>query len=974
MHTHRPHPHLAIPPGARPLPAVDPNPMESYTPYAFELNSPAGNLADPWETTPTANHPSARLGVPRSRSRTRSAYEAVAPATIPFPEPEIYRSSSQRSTLNPQLARHRTSKSDSGHSQRPLDSDTASSSSAPYTPASASSESSIYFPSDDLDSNLNQLTRELSTVSLQSEEGLRRFQAGTLSDRDEEWHHMVPPEAREALGKREVERQSVFFEVFKSERDYVSDLQLVKDVFIEPLRVASPPVIAPERLRKFISEVFWNMNQLLDHHTRMLGSLFARQADQHPLVQSVTDIFLETSFLFCGDYESYIKHYPLAEELHRTELKRNPRYQAFIQQCSLDPRISKRDLLTFLSRPVTRLPRMRLILEHVEKLTEPDHPDKEDLPILLSILGEFLKSTQPGIAAAESKVKFWNLCESLVFMSGEIIDIDWYDESRSLIHSGTLARRSKSDMEWSHSWNDLFVALLDNYLLLMREEKRPGGVIKRLVVSRPLPLEYLRLGDFDAPAESRKERSEDGGILDSLRAQYKPVYPFTVYHASAKAARRYTLYAATEQSRKRWKEALIDCKAVHDARRDGNKWFALQTVNDGFFRSPSARMAQTSLSKASGRMVNAVSFTAMGGKTLMAVGCATGIYVGVRGEDKFRKILSFTSPTSIIALQDFNKFIVHHENWLISYSLDLLARVALYQAPPSSLDASLEKIAGQDGNVVFCSAGRIGQRSIIAYAVKTFLQVTVHVAEAAIPTDLRLTPQRSTPGVSLGFRPFGDPLYVPKDAYNVTPLAKTIAISTEKGIVVADPTNPNKSVVAVVPDFGDATSNGKMTDLKARCEAAKPLGLIRCDATELLVVYDSKWSRHICIGCFITKHGSPSRSCGFIRWESKATSFAHRGAHLLLFSSDFIEIRNVSTGRLVQVIEGTDIRLLLHTNLRSQKGNDPLLVALRGDKNDRDGISDKIVELVETSEIAAQTPVNPSTAMGGEGVWDEWDM
>jgi hypothetical protein len=31
-------------------------------------------------------------------------------------------------------------------------------------------------------------------------------------------------------------------------------------------------------------------------------------------------------------------------------------------------------------------------------------------------------------------------------------------------------------------------------------------------------------------------------------------------------------------------------------------------------------------------------------------------------------------------------------------------------------------------------------------------------------------------------------LYVPKDAYSVTPLAKTIAISTEKGIMIADPT------------------------------------------------------------------------------------------------------------------------------------------------------------------------------------------
>jgi hypothetical protein len=41
-------------------------------------------------------------------------------------------------------------------------------------------------------------------------------------------------------------------------------------------------------------------------------------------------------------------------------------------------------------------------------------------------------------------------------------DLDWYSESRSLVYSGPVARRSKSEMDW-HPWSDLFVALLDNY-------------------------------------------------------------------------------------------------------------------------------------------------------------------------------------------------------------------------------------------------------------------------------------------------------------------------------------------------------------------------------------------------------------------------------------------------------------------------------------------------------------------------------
>jgi hypothetical protein len=67
-------------------------------------------------------------------------------------------------------------------------------------------------------------------ISLDSEESLRRFQAGDLPANDQEWYRLVPPEAREALGKQEVQRQSVLFEVIKSEREYVFDLEAVQEV------------------------------------------------------------------------------------------------------------------------------------------------------------------------------------------------------------------------------------------------------------------------------------------------------------------------------------------------------------------------------------------------------------------------------------------------------------------------------------------------------------------------------------------------------------------------------------------------------------------------------------------------------------------------------------------------------------------------------------------------------------------------
>lgn len=124
----------------------------------------------------------------------------------------------------------------------------------------------------------------------------------------------------------------------------------------------------------------------------------------------------------------------------------------------------------------------------------------------------------------------------------------------------------------------------------------------------------------------------------------------------------------------------------------------------------------------------------------------------------------------------------------------------------------------------------------------------------------------------------------------------------------------------------------------------------------------------VVLGCYITKHGQPSRSAGYIRWETQAVSYAVRGPHVLLFSPQFIEVRNVTNGRLVQVLEGADIRLLHSGSAGLSEEN--ILVAMRGAKDDQEGVSDKIVELVETTEIPAVTPAaGPHPAF-----WDEWDM
>lgn len=78
----------------------------------------------------------------------------------------------------------------------------------------------------------------------------------------------------------------------------------------------------------------------------------------------------------------------------------------------------------------------------------------------------------------------------------------------------------------------------------------------------------------------------------------------------------------------------------------------------------------------------------------------------------FQKVLGFISPTSVIAIPEFNKLLVHHEIAIYSYPLDLVIRVSQGLSKVQTLEDSVERLAQKDGNVLFFRAGRIAHRTL----------------------------------------------------------------------------------------------------------------------------------------------------------------------------------------------------------------------------------------------------------------------
>ncbi|EJU00455.1 hypothetical protein DACRYDRAFT_117410 [Dacryopinax primogenitus] len=775
------------------------------------------------------------------------------------------------------------------------------------------------------------------------EDAIQRFQASQLPS-DEEWHHLVPRAALSSLPKKEVQRQSIIFEIIKSERDYVSDLAAVEDVYIATLR--SSPILA-QQAHPFLLEVFSNLPAIRAQHDVLLSRLFERQRSQHPYTLSIADIILDSSLRSTSAYETYIKHYPLAEARHRRELQINPAYASLLEAFSDDPRIRKRDVITFLSRPVTRLPRLALLLENMLQHTEPSHPDAQDAELILSVLRSFVRSTQPGIAASDAKVRFWTLCETLVFRKGELMDLDLYDQKRTLVHSGHLGRKNTQ-------WVDLHVALLDNYMLLTQQEPHLG---KHVVVSRPLPLQYLRLGSFTDPPESRLFNWH---APDSFSTSRDQIWPFTVYHVADRAQRRYTLYAETEEKRQQWHDALVDALGVMSVQQESNRWFATNALSKAF-----RLQGKVPKVKLPGPIVCAASFTL--GKEIVLVACANSVWVGFRGDGKsYRKALKLSHVTNMAVLPHSDHLLILYDEQLVSYSLTNIAR--FLAGDGQALTSRPERVSLRDEHVSFFAVGGMEGRRVVVYAARRSVKkmfIALQLSDTGTPVNTGEEWDRRSleavkgkrkdsederedkddkKGRSKHFVPYGSPFYA-KDAYDFAILQKKIAVCTDKGMTIYDPAAPDAAPGLVVPDLLHVSGDKALAALKQRCESSKPLGLVRSGETELLVVFDH-------FGCYVNMRREPARHGTFVRWEIHAQRVVFRQPHLLLFdhTGDYLEVRDVGTGRLEQVIEGQNIRLL------GDISGGPVLLAKRGESVDG-VVQDVLTELVQTQSLAPQRPI-----------------
>lgn len=425
---------------------------------------------------------------------------------------------------------------------------------------------------------------QVSRLNLKINPGLRKVDSANVNDdeadqTDEQklWINSVPKEIVDKVGEREKKRQEVISEICYTERDFVKDLEYLRDFWILPLRSKASP-IPIQRRERVVKNIFSNV---VDHpsihgvSSRFASTLTSRQGKE-PIVNNIGDIFLE----YVPQFEPFILYGSKQLEgkfEFENERSVNPYFSKFVDEIERRKESRKLELNGYLTKPTTRLARYPLLLENVLKYTEEGNPDKEDIPKVLTIIRDLLGRVNAESGKAENRFTLRRLHESLRFRPNERVDLRLTEDGREMVFKCQFKKGPTDPTE-------ITAYLFDHAVLLVRI-KQTGKHEEVKAYRRPIPLELLSIREMDEviPQGGAIKRSSSS-LIPSIRTNTTDSkkgegWPITFRHLG-KAGYELTLFASNPAARKKWLEFIDQAQQRLRGRAD---FFNTSIISSSFF-------------------------------------------------------------------------------------------------------------------------------------------------------------------------------------------------------------------------------------------------------------------------------------------------------------------------------------------------------------------------------------------------------
>ncbi|KAK1779991.1 CNH domain-containing protein [Copromyces sp. CBS 386.78] len=715
---------------------------------------------------------------------------------------------------------------------------------------------------------------QMSKLNLKGGAGLKQEGKAAVNDDDVDqtdeqklWINSVPKEIADSIGDKEKKRQEVISEICYTERDFVKDLEYLRDFWIYPLKgkINGHSPIPLQRRERVVRTIFTNIIDPPSIHgvsSRFAKSLTERQ-QKTPVVQNIGDIFME----FVPQFEPFILYG--AKQLEgkfefENERSINKDFARFVDEVERRRESRKLELNGYLTKPTTRLARYPLLLENVLKYTEDGNSDKEDLPKVLVMIRDLLSRVNAESGKAENRFNLRRLHEQLKFRPNDKMDLKLTDEGRELVYK---AQFKKSPTENA----DLTAFLFDHAVLLVKI-KQVGKTEEIKAYRRPIPLELLSIKEMEEIIPSGAVKRSSSSLLPALRtttdAKKGDGWPITFRHLG-KNGYELTVYASNQAGRQKWLEFIDAAQQQLRARAD---FLNTTIISYGYFAGPNKVNCATPFD---------------GGRKII-YGTDQGIFVSDRKTKEIppKRVIDVQNVTQVDVLEEYSLLLVLSNKSLYSYQLDALN-------PNEPISSKRGKKIQSHCN--FFKTGICLGRHLVCAVKSSALSTTIKVYE---PNDA-MSGAKKQRGLSKMFnagqdelRPFKE-FYIPTESSSVHFLKSKLCVACARGFeVVSLETLETQSLL----DQADTS-----LDFVQRKEAVKPIHIERLNG-EFLLNYSE-------FSFFVNRNGWRARPEWRLDWEGTPQAFALSYPWILAFEPNFIELRNIDN-LAVHIVPHKNIRML----------------------------------------------------------------
>ncbi|KAG0169006.1 RHO1 GDP-GTP exchange protein 2 [Apophysomyces sp. BC1015] len=301
-----------------------------------------------------------------------------------------------------------------------------------------------------------------------------------------DWIEHVPEHVRNSLSPQEMKRQAAIAELLASEHQYSHDFDILHDIYAQPL--LRSPCIEELRRQKVHDLVFSNYEIMAKLHRRVCTDLVAhRQVDS--LFGLVGTILLKHVARLETPYVIYAAAHVKAMSILSAEIHRNLGFRRFVEYQNAHENNRKLGLRHFLTMPVHRIGRLRLLTTAILKYTTHDG-EQLALSATVESLNDLQRRMNEATRKAQIETRLLQIASSLTIPQHLSVTLrQLLPDHACLLHEGDLLLSRSS----SHSLTTIkcHIFLFSHTLLITRLYRSPDGYEEFTLLGRPIPLPML---------------------------------------------------------------------------------------------------------------------------------------------------------------------------------------------------------------------------------------------------------------------------------------------------------------------------------------------------------------------------------------------------------------------------------------------------------------------------------------------------